>query len=80
MNFKETLDLHLQSISNKNFDLFISTVCLDKITLIMPNGSLINNYDNFITLHKNWFSDPDWSLNYTLINTVESSEMSSALF
>ncbi len=79
MIFKETLDLHLQSIASKDYDRFISTVCENKITLIMPNGSLITDYENFSKLHKSWFSDTDWSINYTLISTVETSEICTAL-
>ena len=47
MNFNKTLTKHLDAMSNKQFDAFISTVCSEKITLIMPNGTLISKYEDF---------------------------------
>jgi len=79
MNFNNTLTKHLEAMSNKQFETFMSTVCADRITLIMPNGTLISKYEDFYELHKQWFSDSDWSIDYTILNTIESSGLSSAL-
>ncbi|MBL4938530.1 hypothetical protein JK636_22765 [Clostridium sp. YIM B02515] len=60
MDFKNTLELHLDSMRNKYLNKFISTVKLEDIILIMPNGTLIKEKEEFIELHKNWFADNDW--------------------
>jgi hypothetical protein len=79
MDFKNTLELHLDSMKNKDLNKFISTVNLENIILIMPNGTLIREKEEFIELHKNWFADNDWDLNYKIINIEESIEISSVL-
>lgn len=79
MNFKNTIELHLNSMKSKDFNKFISTVNLEDIILIMPNGTLIREKEEFIKLHKNWFADNDWDLNYEIINIEESTEIAYAL-
>jgi len=69
----------MKAMINIDFDTFMGTVCSDKITLIMPNGSLITEYDKFSKLHEEWFKDTDWSIEYKIINTIESDAMSTAL-
>ena len=41
MDFKNTLELHLDSMRSKDLNKFISIVKLEDIILIMPNGTLI---------------------------------------
>lgn len=79
MDFRNTLELHLDSMKNKNLNKFISTVRLEDIILIMPNGTLIREKDKFLELHRSWFEDNDWSLNYEILNIEEASEMAYAL-
>jgi len=79
MNFNETLNLHLNSMKNKDLSSFIGTVKVEDITLIMPNGSFISDQDEFINLHKDWFSDEDWSMEYTLVRTEIGSELAFSL-
>ncbi|MGH4118025.1 YybH family protein [Clostridium sp.] len=79
MDFKNTLELHLDSMRSKDLNKFISTVKLEDIILIMPNGTLIREKEEFIELHKNWFADNDWDLNYKIINIEESIEIAYAL-
>lgn len=79
MNFNETLKLHLNYMKDKELDKFVSTVRLDNITVIMPNGTIIKNSAEFIELHKNWFLDTDWELDFKILKTEESAEMAYAL-
>lgn len=80
MIFKEVLEIHLKSIKDKDFDLFITTISDDEdITLIMPNGTLINGRKNFVDLHKEWFLDEDWDFNYEILKIEEGQEISFAL-
>lgn len=79
MDFKSTLALHLDAMKGKDLDKFISTVNLEDVVVIMPNGNLIKEKDKFVDLHTNWFADNDWDLDYEILNTVESSELAYAL-
>ncbi len=79
MEFKKQLDKHLNAIVSRDFESFIDTVSKDNITLIMPNGKLIIKYNDFADLHKEWFSDDDWSMSYEIINTIEKPDICSAL-
>lgn len=75
MNFTETLEKHLNALQEKNLGKFLETVCEDKITLIMPNGSLITDYENFYNLHKGWFADEDWNIEYKILDVTEMDEV-----
>ncbi len=78
MEFKQLLELHLKSLVLKDYKGFIDTVSKDNITLVMPNGNLITTYKDFAKLHKEWFSDNDWSISYEIINTMEKSDICTA--
>lgn len=79
MDFKEVLETHLRAIKDKDLETFITTISKDDVTLIMPNGTLINGIKEFIEFHKDWFSDKDWTLNYEIIKIEEGEEISIAL-
>lgn len=79
MNFTETLSRHLDALSQRDLDIYMSTIHPDTITLIMPNGHIIHGYEAFQQFHGDWFSDPDWSIQHKLLNTHETSDMATAL-
>ncbi|WP_392486567.1 YybH family protein [Haloimpatiens sp. FM7315] len=79
MDFNKILELHLSSMKNKDLAAFMSTVRLDDVTLIMPNGTLIRDKVEFVELHKDWFMDEDWALDYEILKTEESAEMAYVL-
>ncbi|WP_105615909.1 YybH family protein [Vallitalea okinawensis] len=79
MEFKDTLELHLQSIKDKNLDIFLSTVSKEEVVLIMPDGNIIDEKEKFESFHQDWFMDEDWSLHYELLKVIESVDMCSAL-
>lgn len=79
MKFEETLEYHLSALTSRNLDAFLSTVCKDNITLIMPNGMILKTYEQFKQFHKDWFMDMDWKMTYTVMNINITSEMASAL-
>lgn len=79
MNFKETLDTHLASMKSKNYEEFISTVNLEHITLIMPGGNFVNDGEKFVEIHKEWFADKDWDIQYKVVKVQESSQMAFGL-
>ncbi len=80
MEFKDALNIHLEAIKNRDIDGFKKTIVPDdRLTVILPNGSLIKGYDNIIKFHENWFKDMDWSINFSVINKLIGSDLSSAL-
>ncbi|MEZ4712763.1 MAG: nuclear transport factor 2 family protein [Caldilineaceae bacterium] len=80
MTFEQTLQRHLTAVQNRDIDTFLKTIANDgTLTLIMPNGSLWQDYDEIAELHQEWFSDPDWQMTTELLSTRESAEMASAL-
>ncbi len=80
MNFKETLEKHLDAIQKRNLKQFLETVCSDDaINVVLPNGVLIDNQTDFINFHKEWFSDHDWSINFEIVRSLETSEMAFVL-
>lgn len=81
MNFKDSLDNHLKAIADRNLEGFAETLVKDdRLTLVLPNCSVISGYDETVKFHKNWFADPDWHLETSLIKTLESESSCTALF
>jgi ketosteroid isomerase-like protein len=79
MDFKEVLDIHLKAIKDKAFDVFVATIGEDGVTLIMPDGRLISGREEFIELHKEWFSDGDWDFDYEILQLEGNREIAYAL-
>ncbi|MCB9148064.1 MAG: nuclear transport factor 2 family protein [Caldilineaceae bacterium] len=80
MTFQQSLTRHLKAIQNRDLNTFLKTIANDgRLTLIMPNGSLWQDYDDIAELHREWFADPDWQMTTELLTTHEAAEMASAL-
>jgi hypothetical protein len=80
MNFQDALNHHLNTISNRDLDAFSKTIVNDdRLTLIMPNSTVLNGFDEILAFHKNWFSDPDWNIEANLIKVIESDNTATAL-
>ncbi|SFS95090.1 YybH family protein [Marininema halotolerans] len=77
--FIQSLEHHLQTLTQRNIKAFIATIHETTITLILPNGKLIQNRNEFIQFHQSWIMDPDWRMTYQIVKTIESSEMAFAL-
>lgn len=72
MNFRESLDNHLSAVAARNLEEFSKTLVNDdRLTLIMPNSSVLNGFKAVVDFHKGWFSDPDWAIETTLLKTIE---------
>lgn len=76
MDFDQTLEKHMQAIVQKDIVSFTDTIHRTDITLILPNGKLIQNREEFIQFNQDWFSDPDWKIKYDIVKSQESKEMS----
>jgi hypothetical protein len=80
MTFTATLHKHLAALKAKDLDSFLETIpATGKLTLIFPGGRMIETAEEFIAFHREWFADPDWSTELTIVNTLEGSDLSLAL-
>lgn len=80
MSFQQALERHLQAVKEHDIDAFLDTIATDgSLTMILPNGNLLDSYDEIVELHQEWFADPEWQMTTELVNTHVSSEMASAL-
>ena len=80
MSIEQVLDFHLNSVKNRDLDAFSSTLVQDdRLTLIMPNGNALFGYDAIVDFHKNWFADPDWTLQTTLLKLLQADTSATAL-
>ncbi len=80
MSFADTLHTHLQAIQQRNLDAFLATLTLDEtISVILPNGTLIETRRAFVDFTRDWFADPDWRMTVDPVRTIETSEMGIAL-
>lgn len=80
MSFQQALDRHLQAVQDHDIDAFLDTIANDgSLTMILPNGSMLDSYEEIVELHQEWFADPEWQLTTELVTQHESKEMSSTL-
>ena len=80
MNFQQSLARHLQAVEAHDIDTFLDTIADDgSLTMILPNGNLLDNYDEIAELHQEWFADEEWQMSTELVTKHESSEMATAL-
>lgn len=80
MTFDETLEQHLNAIRTKDFAAFAETVPQQgELSLILLNGKLLDNAEDFIELNRDWFTDPDWSAQIKLVRKVAGEDLGFAL-
>ena len=81
MTFTQTLTHHLEAIQNRDLNTFASTLSnSDDLTIILPNGSMIQGFDAVVDFHRNWFADDDWSMNLELVKQWQTSDMGTAIY
>jgi len=80
MSFQQALERHLQAVKGHDIDVFLETIAADgSLTMILPNGNMLDSYEEIVDLHQEWFADSEWQMTTELVNTHVSSEMASAL-
>lgn len=80
MNFNQAVEQHMQAMMHKDIASFTDTIHPTNITLILPNGKLIQKRKEFIQFNQDWFDDPDWKITYDRIRSHESEKMGFAVF
>lgn len=79
MKFNQALERHMLAIVQKDIVSFADTIHMTNITLILPNGRLVQNREEFIQFNQDWFSDQDWKISYDVVKSQVSKEMSFAV-
>lgn len=80
MSFEQTLNQHINALQTKHLESFLETVPhTGDLTLILLDGRLIARAEEFVAMHHEWFSDPDWSMAITVVRTVVGADLGFAL-
>lgn len=78
LSFNETLQKHLDAISQKNLDVIKATVA-DSVTLIFPDGEVLRSKQKFVEFHINWFKDPAWKMTTEILRVQEDGQLAYGL-
>jgi uncharacterized protein (TIGR02246 family) len=73
MEFAEAVDRHLATVGGRDLDGYLATVH-DDVSLIMPDGRLVEGRAAVAAVHRDWFDDPDWSWDLTPVRTVQAQD------
>lgn len=80
MTFSETLTCHLESIRDRDFERFLSTITeRDELTLLTLSGEMTVWRVDFVERMQSWLADPEWTIQFELVRAYESAEMGFAL-
>ena len=80
MSFQEVLNQLLKAIEKKNFKQL--EACLPPegpIAAIMCDGTVLEDVEDYLEFHKEWFEDGEWSITHDIVFTEETTEMSYAV-
>jgi ketosteroid isomerase-like protein len=78
LDFKTTLEKHVNSISTKNIDVINATVA-DSVLLIFPDGEILKSKQKFVALHLDWFKDPNWKMTTEILQIKEDKTLAHGL-
>ena len=60
---KNALERHLAAVNARDLDGLLATVTRgDKLTLILPNGDVLETREQYRQLHVDWFKETDWRM------------------
>ena len=79
MDFDKALERHLAAVASHDLDAYAGTVH-DEVSLVLPNGKLIEGRAAVVEFHREWFGDPDWSWTLTPLRQAVTGDTAVALF
>ncbi len=80
MNFEQTLEKHIKALQEKNIGAFLETIPEQgEFSLILPNGKMISTAEEFVAFNRDWFGDPDWTMQITIVRKFGGADMGFAL-
>lgn len=66
LTFLDALNDHLNAIQQRNIKALEPTVA-ENVTVIDPNGTRSDGKKEFMLFHTNWFAQPNWKRNDTIL-------------
>jgi hypothetical protein len=79
-DFDAALQKHFAAISNRDIDAFRSHLTKEgKLYTIVQNGHAFTTPAETIAVHEEWFKDPNWKWEGTVIHRVVGQDMAMAL-
>ena len=79
-SLQATLDAHLAAINARDLDALLATVTRgDRLTLILPNGQVLDTREQFRALHVDWFAEQDWRMRFEIRSLRELGDVGVAL-
>jgi ketosteroid isomerase-like protein len=79
--FRPAVEAHLSAIASRNMEALIPTITTgEDLVMIAPNGMIWETRQQYVDFHRQWFASPDGGkLDYEIVHTVESPQLSHAL-
>lgn len=79
-DFDKALQQHLDSITNRNLDVFKAHISKgDVMYTIVQNGFAFKTPEELVAVHEEWFKNPDWIWEGSVIHKVVGEDMAMAL-
>jgi len=79
-DFDQALQQHLDSITNRNLAAFQAHVTKsDILYTIVQNGFAFKTPAELVTTHEEWFKDPEWVWEGSVVHKVVGADMAMAL-
>lgn len=76
MDFKQLVQELMEAVSQRNMEKLLSLASFDEeMNFVIYNGAFFHSRQSILQLHAAWFSDPEWKLDFKVLQTVERSEM-----
>ena len=69
MDFGTALRAHLDAVRTRDLEAFAATVDGD-CAVVLLDGRVVDGRDAVLELHRDWFADPDWSIEFSPVKTV----------
>lgn len=79
-DFDKVLQEHLDAITNRDLDIFKAHITKgDIMYTIVQNGLAFKTPEELVAMHEEWFKDPHWIWEGTVIHKVVGEDMAMAL-
>lgn len=79
-SLQATLDAHLAAINARDLDALLATVTTgDELTLILPNGKVLETREEYRRLHVEWFAEDGWRMQFEPVQLRELGDVGVAL-
>ena len=79
-DFDQALEEHLAAISNRDLEAFTANLTLgDTLYTIVQNGHAFTTRQQLVAVHEQWFKDPAWVWEGSVVHKVVGEDMAMAL-